>query len=195
VDSRPLAGVQVAAGAIQKGTLKDDLQQDVTGTTDAAGKLTLKLSTDASLVGAAVVGEDPGRVHLPAEPIPRLKKGTNEIQFELLSMPDSARTAAGGSAETKGFFGDIGKGAYPPPAAKQFTVDESPLHLWRAYGGQPGKPVLLVQGLIVTTEHPTPMQVFNQAFDLVQALRHAGRDVWVLAFADPFAPVAAQALR
>jgi hypothetical protein len=38
------------------------------------------------------------------------------------------------------------------------------------------------------------MEVYNQAFDLVQALRRAGRDVWVLAFADPFAPVAAQAL-
>src|SRR3954451_17866149 len=69
VDSRPLAGVQVAAGAIQNGTLKEDLQQDVAGKTEAGGKLPLKLSTDASLVGAAVVGEDPGRVHLPAEPI------------------------------------------------------------------------------------------------------------------------------
>jgi hypothetical protein len=51
-----------------------------------------------------------------------------------------------------------------------------------------------VQGLFLTTEHPTPMQVFGEGFDLVQALRRAGRDVWILAFADPFAPVAAQAV-
>jgi hypothetical protein len=76
----------------------------------------------------------------------------------------------------------------------QFTLDASPLQLWRAYPGSTGRPVVLVQGLIVTTDQPTPMQVYNQAFDLVQALRHAGRDVWVLAFADPLAPMAAQAL-
>src|SRR5207248_7950885 len=60
IDGRPLAGIQVAVGAIQKGTLKDDLQADATGTTDASGQVTIKLSSDASLVGAMVMGEDPG---------------------------------------------------------------------------------------------------------------------------------------
>ena len=65
-------------GAIQKGTLKDDLQPDATGTTDASGQVTIKLSSDASLVGAIVTGEDPGRVHSPADPIPRLYAKASE---------------------------------------------------------------------------------------------------------------------
>jgi hypothetical protein len=194
IDGKAAPGIQVAAGAVQKGTLADTLSPDVTGTSDASGKVTLNLTSSASPVGAAVVGEDPGRVHLPADPIPRLAPGTNQISFQLLTMPDSTRMAAGGTAVSKGFFGSIGTGAYPPPAAMSFTLDDSPLSLWRAQAGSPNRPVVVVQGLIVTTEHPTPMQVFDQAFDLIQGLRKQGRDVWLLAFSDPLAPMAAQAL-
>jgi hypothetical protein len=196
IDARPLAGVQVAVGAIKKQPFKTSLQDDATGTTDASGQVTVKLSTSASPVGAAVIGEDPGRVHLPADPITRLSKGTNRIDFQLLSPPDNRKMAAGGTAESRGYFGDTGKQTYPPLETKSFTLDDSPLHLWRAYGTSARAPVLLVQGVFLTDDHPTPMQVFEQAFDLVQGkqgLRHAGRDVWVLAFSDPLAPVAAQA--
>jgi hypothetical protein len=123
-----------------------------------------------------------------------LKKGSNSIPFQLLPPPDNSTMAAGGTATTRGFFGDTGKSTYPPLETKSVTLDPSALHLWRAYGNSVGRPALLVQGLFLTTDHPTPMQVFEQAFDLVQRLRHAGRDVWVIAFSDPLAPIAAQAL-
>jgi len=194
IDGQPLPGIQVAVGAIQKQPFKTSLQAEQTGTTDATGQVTVKLSTSSSPVGATVVADDPGRVHLPADPIVALAKGAQNVAFQLLPLPDAMKMAVGGTASTRGYFGDTGKAAYPPLETQSFTLDDSPLHLWRAYGGQPGKPVLLVQGLFLTTEHPTPMQVFNQAFDLIQALRHAGRDVWVLAFSDPLAPFATQAL-
>lgn len=194
IDGRPVAGVQVAVGPIRKEPLKTKLETGETGSTDAAGQVALKLSTGASPVGAMITDQDPGRVHLPADPIVRLAKGTNRVQFQLLTLPDTTKMAAGGTAATRGFFGATGKAAYPSLETKSFDLDDSPLHLWRAYGGQPGKPVLVVQGLFLTTEHPTPMQVFEQAFDLIQGLRHAGRDVWVLAFSDALAPIAAQAL-
>jgi hypothetical protein len=194
IDGHPLSGVQVAAGAIQVQPFMTDVQPEQTGTTDASRHVTIQLSTSSSPVGAAVVDDDPGRVHLPADPIVRLTQGTNTVAFQLLPPPDATRMAAGGTAQTQGYFGDIGTGTYPPLTSQSFTLDASPLHLWRAYGSQSGRPVLLVQGLFVTTAHPTPMQVFNQGYDLIQALRHAGRDVWVLAFSDPLAPFSVQAL-
>ncbi len=194
LDGGPVAGVKVAAGPVRTEAFKTGLQADQTGTTDTAGQVSLKLSTNSSPVGVAVVGEDPGRVHLPAGGIAPLTKGTNKVPFQLLPPPDQTKIAAGGSSDSRGYFGDTGTGSYPPLETKSFALDDSPLHLWRATGGPASRPVLVVQGLFLTTAHPTPMQVFNQAFDLVQALRQTGHDVWVLAFSDPLAPMAAQAL-
>lgn len=194
IDDRPVAGVQVGVGPIKKDLLKTEVQLEEVGTTDAAGQVTVTLSTDASTVGATVIGEEPGRTHAPADGIARLAKGTNQAAFQLLPLPDDTRTAAGGSAATRGYFGPTGEQDYPSLETKTATLEDSSLHLWRGYGGQPGKPVLVVQGLFLTTERPTTMQVFNQAFDLVQGLRRAGRDVWVLAFSDPLTAFAAQAL-
>lgn len=201
VDGRPVPGIQVAVGEIQTQPFKSSLQAEQTGTTDATGQVKVTLSTSSSPIGATVVGEDPGRVHLPADPIVSLAKGANHVAFQLLPLADATILAAGGAASTQGYFGVTGTGAYPPLETQSFTLDASPLQRWHAYGGQPGKPVLLIQGLFPTTTHPTPMQVFNQAYDLVQALRHPpslrgvpGRDVWLLAFSDPLSPFAAQAL-
>jgi hypothetical protein len=194
IDGRPVDGVQVGVGPIKKDLLKTEVQPEEVGTTDAAGKVSVKVSTDSSTVGAAVIGEAPGRTHTPAEGFIRLAKGANQAAFQLLPPPDDSRTAAGGSAATRGFFGETGEDQYPALETKTVTLEDSPLHLWRAYGGQPGRPVLVVQGLFLTTERPTTMQVFNQAFDLVQGLRRAGRDVWILAFSDPLTAMAAQAL-
>jgi hypothetical protein len=194
IDDRPLAGVQVGAGAIKKDLLKTEVRPEEVGTTDAAGQVSVRFSTDASTVGAAVIGETPGRVHAPAATIASLVKGTNQVAFQLLPQPDDSRTAAGGSAATRGYFGATGEQQYPALETQTITLDDSPLHRWRAYGDQPGRPILVVQGLFLTTARPTTMQVFNQAFDLVQGLRRAGRDVWILAFSDPLAALAAQAL-
>jgi hypothetical protein len=170
-----------------------------------AGQVTVRLSTSDSPIGAAVIGEDPGRVHITvigedpgpvqmsADPIARLKSGNNPMAFQLLTLPDETQVAAGGSAASRGYFGETGRNTYPALETVNATLDDSPLHRWRAYGEQPGRPALIVQGLFLTTQRPTPMQVYGQAFELIQALRRAGRDVWVLAFADPLAAVAAQA--
>src|SRR5437016_573507 len=149
IDGQPLPGIQVAVGAIQKQPFKTSLQAEQTGTTDATGQVTVKLSTSSSPVGATVVADDPGRVHLPADPIVSLSRGTNKVPFQLLPLPDATKMAAGGTASTRGYFGDSGKATYPPLETQSFTLDDSPLHLWLSYGGQPGKPVLPVQGLFL----------------------------------------------
>ena len=177
IDGRPVPGIQVAVGAIQTQPFKTGLQPEQTGTTDATGQVTVNLSTNSSPVGATVVGEDPGRVHLPAGSIVSLAGGSSHVAFQLLPLPDAMLMAAGGTASARGYFSDTGTSGYPPLDTQSFTLDASALQVWRAYGASSGPPILVIQGLFPTTAHPTPMQVFNQAFDLVQAMRHAGRDV------------------
>jgi hypothetical protein len=108
IDDRPVAGVQVAVGSIKKNLLQSEVREEEVGTTDAAGQVTVKLSSDASAVGATVIGEEPGRIHRPADQIARLSKGTNQVVFQLLAQPDDMKMAAGGTAESRGYFGETG---------------------------------------------------------------------------------------
>src|SRR5207237_343658 len=110
IDGRPLAGVQVGVGPIKSEPFKTAVSAEQIGATDAAGQVTVKIDTSSSPVGATVIGEDPGRIHLPADTgIARLAKGANKVPFQLLPQPDSTRMAAGGTGATRGFFGATGK--------------------------------------------------------------------------------------
>jgi pimeloyl-ACP methyl ester carboxylesterase len=194
IDGAPLPSISVAAGELND---EDELKTPVTGATDDAGKVTLTVTTRSSSarVAAAVVDEPRGRVHEPAENQVRVKPGVTPVTFRLLPLPDAESAIGGGSVTTAGFFAGSGSGdQYPALETASVAVDPSKMQRWRARTALGRPPVLLVQGLPLSSTDVAPMEVYNQLFALVEALRQAGRDVWVLAFDDVQDPVAGNAL-
>ena len=61
IDGKPLSGMEVAVGSIKTDLLKTSVEAETSGTTDAAGQVTVTLSTSAASVGATVIDPDPGR--------------------------------------------------------------------------------------------------------------------------------------
>jgi hypothetical protein len=194
IDGAPLPGIAVAAGELDDA---QELKTPVTAGTDAAGKATLTVTTRSSSarVAASVVNEPRGRVHEPAENQVRVKPGVSAVTFQLLPLPDSESAIGGGSVSTAGFFADSGSGdQYPALETADVTVDPSKMQRWRARTALGRPPALLVQGLPLSSMDVEPMEVYNQFFALVEGLRQAGRDVWILAFDNVQDPVAGNAL-
>jgi alkanesulfonate monooxygenase SsuD/methylene tetrahydromethanopterin reductase-like flavin-dependent oxidoreductase (luciferase family) len=149
--------------------------------------------------------------HLPRRPVPdsvpsvaaypvRLSTENRPVATPRLPPPDSTGRARGGTGQVMGYFGPTGKESYPPLETRSVPMGDSPLYLWRAYGSQQAKPVLLVQGLFLTdyllqaADPPMPGQMGDQNHELIEALRRGRCDVWGLVIADPLAPLSAQSL-
>jgi hypothetical protein len=194
IDQRLLAGVQVAVGTLNN---DDKFKALESGITDDTGKVTVSATTESrsARVVATVVEEPIGRVHEPVDNRVRLQPGTSEATFRLLPMPDSEASIGGGEATTAGFFTTFGAGSrYPALETETVPIDPSRMVRWAARVALGRPPVLLVQGLPLSTTQVAPMEVYNQLFPLVEALRQGGRDVWILEFADAKDPVAGNAL-
>jgi pimeloyl-ACP methyl ester carboxylesterase len=73
-------------------------------------------------------------------------------------------------------------------------MDDGVLALWKGYGTRQGSPLLLIQGFSLEDDEVGTYEVYHDWFDLAQALRQRGRDVWVLTFPDVRGPVAGDAL-
>jgi hypothetical protein len=157
--------------------------------------LSVTAGSSSARVAAAVMDQPRGRVHEPATNRARLKPGANAVTFRLLPLPDAESAIGGGSATTAGFFSDSGSDdQYPALETVTVAVEPGKMQRWRARTALGRPPVLLVQGLPLTSIDVVPMEVYNQLFALVEALRQAGRDVWILAFHDVRDPVAGNAL-
>jgi hypothetical protein len=194
IDGAPLPDIAVAAGELND---ENELKAPVTGATDAAGKVTLTVTTRSSSarVAASVADEPRGRVHEPAENQVRVKPGVTTVTFRLLPLPDAESAVGGGSVTTAGFFAGSGDGAqYPALETATVSVEPSKMQRWRARAALGRPPVLLVQGLPLSSTDVAPMEVYHQFFSLVEALRQAGRDVWILAFDNVQDPVAGNAV-
>lgn len=194
IDGRPLPAITVAVGVLGD---RDRLRPLETGRTDDLGKVTLTVTTESrsARVAAAVVDEPVGRVREPAGNLARLKPGPNAVTFRLLPLPDVESSVGGGTVTTAGYFTAFGTGPrYPPLQTASVAVDPGAMYRWPARVALGRPPVLLVQGLPLTTTQVAPMEVYNQFFPLVEALRQAGRDVWIVSFADVKDPVAGNAL-
>lgn len=193
-DGRPLSGVAVSIGWLDD---NDKFKLLESAATDDAGQVTVSATTESrsARVVAAIVDEPVGRVHEPLNNRVRLKPGDNTADFRLLSLPDQDATIGGGEATTAGYFTAFGAGSrYPALETRSVSVEASRMHRWPARVALGRPPVLVVQGLPLSTLQVEPLEAYNQLFPLVEALREGGRDVWILAFADAKDPVAGNAL-
>jgi pimeloyl-ACP methyl ester carboxylesterase len=125
----------------------------------------------------------------------RVKAGTSQVTFRLLPLPVGESAVGGGSVTTAGFFSGSGNGSqFPPLETTSVAIDPSTMQGWPARVALGRPPVLLVQGLPLTSTQVAPMEVYHQFFSLVEALRQAGRDVWIIGLKDAKDPVAGNAL-
>jgi hypothetical protein len=194
IDDRPLAGIEVALGVLNDADKFNPLE---TGSTDDAGKATITVTTESrsARVAAAVINEPVGRVHDPLGNRAALKPGANALTVRLLPLPDQESAVGGGSVTTAGFFAESGTGSrYSALQTESVAVEPGLMQHWPARVALGRAPVLLVQGLPLSTIQVAPMEVYNQLYDLVEALRKAGRDIWIVAPADVKDPVAGNAL-
>jgi hypothetical protein len=194
IDGQPLSGVSVAVG-----TLNDDSKFRLveSAATDDLGKVSVSITTEnrSARVVATVVDEPVGRVHEPATNRARLSPGATDVAFRLLTLPDQESDIGGGTADTAGYFTTFGSGRrYPELEMESISIDPSRMQHWPARVSLGRPPVILVQGLPLSTTQVAPMEVYNQFFPLVEALRQGGRDVWIVALADAKDPVAGTAL-
>jgi hypothetical protein len=194
LQGQPISGVSVAVGALND---NDKLIPIETGTTDESGKALVSATTESrsARVFATVVDEPVGRVYEPLTNRIRLKPGDSDATFRLLPLPDAEAAIGGGEVTTAGYFTEFGSGTrYPELQTQSVPIDPSLMQRWPARVSLGRPPVLLVQGLPLSTVQIAPMEVYNQLFPLVEALRQGGRDIWILAFADVKDPVAGNAL-
>jgi hypothetical protein len=194
IDGAPLPEIALTAGELKDGKLKTPAQV----VTDAEGKATLSVTTESNSakVGIAVVDEPRGRVHEPVENLIRVKPGNSAVLFRLLPLPDAESAVGGGEVTTAGYFSGSGSGdQYPALETISVAMESSLMQRWPARTQLGRPPVVLVQGLPLTSTQVAPMEVYNQFFSLVEALRRdGGRDVWIVALQDAKDPVAGNAL-
>lgn len=194
IDGHPVTGVAVAVGTLTENGKFKLLE---IGSSDDAGKAVVTATTDSrsARVVASVVDEPVGRVHAPADNRVPLKPGESEAVFRLLTLPDAENEIGGGEATSAGYFTTFGIGSrYPALEVESVPINPGRMQRWPARLALGRPPVLLVQGLPLSTAQVAPMEVYNQFFPLVEALRQGGRDVWILAFDDVKDPIAGNAL-